>query len=230
VIVDYFRVGSFSPVYDFNCSRSIFNGVAAILAEGIIFPLFLLMLSERLNRDLVVKAMHDPLTSLYNRRAFEEIAFRELSGAARTGLGISVAMFDIDHFKQINDKYGHAAGDAVLNAVSATLRRTLRDEDFLCRWGGDEFCALLPRARRDQAQHVAERILKAFQELNFLLNGKPIEVGVSIGLVTDEKRSKDFSSLVQRADAALYRAKEAGRKCFAFSTEVGLEPGSGPLS
>jgi diguanylate cyclase (GGDEF)-like protein len=223
VIIAFLGAGNFTPEYDFNRPRSIFNGVVAIIAEGIVFPLFLLMVSERLNRYLVIQAMHDPLTGLYNRRAFEEIAFREISGAARAGLGISVMVFDIDHFKQVNDKHGHTVGDAVLNTAAATLRQTLRDEDFLCRWGGDEFCALLPRARREQAQHAAERILQAFHELNFSLHEKSIPIAISIGIVTAESHSRNLSLLIERADAALYRAKEAGRNQFAFAADVNLE-------
>jgi diguanylate cyclase (GGDEF)-like protein len=230
VIADFFRDGRFPPEYDFNIPRAVFDSIASILTEGIVFPLFLLMVSERLNRDLVAKALRDSLTGLYNRRAFEEIAFREISGAARTGLGLSVAIFDIDHFKQINDRHGHAAGDAVLSAVAATLRHNLRDEDFVCRWGGDEFCALLPRAQREQAQRVAERILQALDELDILFEERTIKVAVSIGVVTDEGRAKDISVLVGQADAALYRAKAAGRKRIAFAFDLDPEPGGSPLS
>jgi diguanylate cyclase (GGDEF)-like protein len=226
VIVDIFWKRQFSPEYDFNTPRSIFNCIAAVVSEGLIFPLFLLMLSERLNHDLEIQAMCDPLTGLYNRRAFEEIAFREMAGASRTRLGLSVLMLDIDHFKQVNDLHGHAAGDAMLVAVSATLRSGLRDEDFLCRWGGDEFCALLPRATSEQAMTVAERVLQAFQKLDFSLEGTPIEVSVSIGITTDECPEKNVSALVGRADAALYQAKEAGRRRFAFVPKDIPESGS----
>jgi diguanylate cyclase (GGDEF)-like protein len=219
VLVNYFLDRQFSPEYNFNTPRSIFNNIAGILAEAIVFPLFLLMLSDRLNRDLVVQAMRDPLTDLFNRRAFEEIAFREMSGAARTGVGLSLLMFDIDRFKQVNDRYGHAAGDTVLNAVASTLRACLRDEDFLCRWGGDEFIALLPRAGREQAQNVAARILESFEALNFTIAGHPLEIAVSIGGVTSDSGEKDFLSLVELADSALYRAKQMGRKCFALAPE-----------
>jgi diguanylate cyclase (GGDEF)-like protein len=219
VILDFFRVGNFSPEYDFNCSRAVFNGVAAIVTEGIVFPLFLLMVSERLNRDLTVRAMRDPLTGLYNRRALEEIAFHEISGAARAGQSLSVVLFDIDHFKQVNDQYGHAAGDALLKAAAAALRRTLRDEDFLCRWGGDEFCALIPRAGREQAENVAGRVLQAFKELDFSFKGITVQASVSIGIVTDESHKENFSSFFDRADAALYRAKEEGRNNFAFASD-----------
>ena len=219
VVVNFFIDRQFSPEYNFSNPRSIFNNMAAIMAEAVVFPLFLLMLSERLNRTLVAQAMRDPLTALFNRRAFEEIAFREMSGAARTGMGLSLLMFDIDRFKQVNDQYGHTTGDAVLIAVTKTLRGSLRDEDFLCRWGGDEFLALLPRAKRGQAQNVAERVLLAFEEFSFPLDGKSIQIAVSIGIATNEGSAKDIPALVELADAALYRAKAAGRGRFAFAQE-----------
>ncbi len=217
VILDFFRMGSFSTEYDFSNPRSVLNCMASIVTIGVVFPLFLLMLSERLNRDLVVQAMRDPLTSLYNRRAFEEIAFREMSGASRTGLPLSVLLFDLNRFKQVNDKYGHAAGDIVLCEAAARLRRCLRDEDFLCRWGGDEFCALLPRAKQEQARTVAERVSQAFDERAFTINGKNHKIAVSIGAVTHEGDSVDLAALVKEADAAMYRAKRTGRASSAFA-------------
>jgi len=219
VIADYFRDGHFRPEYDFNQPRAFINSLIAIPLEGIVYSLFLLMVSERLNRDLVIQAMCDSLTGLYNRRAFEEITFRELSGASRSGLGLSLLVFDIDHFKKFNDKFGHVAGDKVIQTVATTLRHSLRDEDFLCRFGGDEFCALLPRARREQAEEAAERVLQTFRELDFRLGGKAVEISVSIGVTTDETCTMDLSSLLAQADAALYRTKKAGRKGFTFAQE-----------
>jgi diguanylate cyclase (GGDEF)-like protein len=223
VILDFIRVNNYSPVYDFNSPRSVFYSVIAVLAEGLVFPLFLLMVSERQNRELVVQAMHDPLTGLYNRRAFNEIAFREISGASRTGLGISVVLFDIDDFKQVNDQYGHLVGDIVLKAAASTLRSSLRDEDFLCRWGGDEFCALLPRADHEQAQDVAERALRAFEILDLSSDKFTAKVTISIGIVTNVRRVIDFASLFEQADCALFRAKVSGRKKFVFASEKSPE-------
>lgn len=218
VLLDYIRVGQFSPEYDFNTPRAIFNGIAAIVAAGVACPLFLLMLSERLNRTLVELAMRDPLTGLFNRRAFEEIGFREISGAARTGLPVSVLIFDLDQFKPVNDRYGHAAGDAVLVSAAATLRTCLRDEDYLCRWGGDEFCALLPRAESTQAKQVAERVLHALECLDFHHDGENINVAVSVGIATSKGLSQPLSSLIEQADVALYSAKQAGGQQLAFAT------------
>lgn len=219
IVLNYFYDDQFSPVYNFSAPRSIVNNISGILAEAIMFPLFLLMISDRLNRDLLVQAMRDPLTHLFNRRAFEEIAFREISGASRTGSGLALLMIDLDQFKQVNDRYGHTAGDEVLIAVAATLRESLRDEDFLCRWGGDEFLALLPRAHGEQARQVAERILQSFSTLNFALGEDPIDIAVSIGIVANENGAKDLSALIAQADTALYQAKKTGRRRFAFAPE-----------
>lgn len=222
VILDYIRVGQFSSEYNYNIRRSNINNSAAIVGEGLILALFLLMVSERLNRTLVFQAMRDPLTDLFNRRAFEEIAFREMSGASRSGLGLSVLMFDVDHFKKVNDQYGHATGDAVLKATATTLRRSLRDEDFLCRWGGDEFCALLPRAKSEQARSVADRVIQGFSEADFPVEGKSIKIAVSVGAASYDGKGKDFSSIVKEADSAMYRTKQAGRN--------GIDVASSPLS
>jgi diguanylate cyclase (GGDEF)-like protein len=212
--------GPFSVGYDFSNQASIANNILAILSFAMAFSMYPLMVSERLNRELIVQAMRDSLTGLYNRRAFEEIAFREIAGASRTGAPVSVLVLDVDHFKRVNDEHGHTAGDAVLKAVSDALRDGLRTEDFLCRWGGDEFCAMLPRAGRDQAQNVAERVLKTFESFDFQFAEKSIQVTLSIGIMTDEGHAKDLSLLVQLADAALYQAKQAGRNRFAFALEV----------
>jgi len=208
-----------TPAYEFNNFNSVLNNILAVVVFSMAFSMYPLMVSERLNRELQIQAMRDPLTGLYNRRAFEEIAYREIAGASRTGNPVSVLVLDVDHFKQVNDKHGHAAGDGVLKAVAETLRCGLRTEDFLCRWGGDEFCALLPRAKRDQAQHVAERVLKAFETFHYAFDGHKIEVALSIGIMSEEGHAKDLALLVQLADSALYQAKLAGRNRYAFAME-----------
>jgi diguanylate cyclase (GGDEF)-like protein len=225
VVVDAIDAGTFPVDYNFSGPRSIFTNTAALLAQGIIFPLFLLMVSERLNRRLVEQAMLDPLTGIYNRRAFEEIAFRELSGTARSGESLSLLILDLDHFKEVNDRYGHSAGDALLRAAATTLRLSLRDEDFLCRWGGDEFCALLPRASRSQAEIAARRVLEAFQDFRFEHEGHRIEVSVSIGITSESSGSVTLSQLFLAADNALYLVKSGGRNAFAFAPRAD-EPSS----
>jgi diguanylate cyclase (GGDEF)-like protein len=219
VIVDALKGGHFPVEYDFNVPRSILNNFAAILAEGIIFSIFLLSLSERLNYALIDQAMHDPLTGAYNRRAFEMAAFREISGALRSGSPLSLLVIDLDRFKEINDVYGHDAGDDLLSAGAEVLRKSLRDEDLLCRWGGDKFCVLLPRAQRRQAEAAAQRLLKAFESTPFSFARTPVYLSVSIGIAEHKREENTLSPLFTRADAALYHVKDHGRKAFAFGAE-----------
>lgn len=216
--------GQFAADYDFNNWRSIYNNMAAICVFLAAFSMYPIMASERLNRQLTVQAMSDPLTGLYNRRSFEEIAFRELAGATRTGLPVSVLVFDIDRFKAVNDMHGHSVGDLVLKAAADVLRRGLRNEDFLCRWGGDEFCALLPRANRDQAQQIAERMLQSFDGFTFTHHGNAIGIEISIGIMTDVNHALALPALVEMADAALYQAKQSGRKRFVSAPACGPDP------
>ncbi len=223
VIVDTLKAGNYPVEYDFNISRSILNNIAAILAEGIIFSVILLCLSDRLNHTLLEQAMHDPLTGAFNRRAFETAAFREISGALRSGLPLSLLVIDVDHFKRINDLYGHDAGDDLLRACADMLRGTLRDEDLLCRWGGDEFCALLPRAQRHQAEAAAQRLLSAFAMAHFSYARTPIKVTVSIGIADYRPGEVSLSPMFMRADSALYRIKEQGRNGYAFGSQVDPE-------
>lgn len=220
VVLSFLRSGNFAAEYDMSQPRSIYNLLVATTLSGGVSVLFVFMVSERLNHDLKFLAMRDSLTGLYNRRAFEEIAAAELSGTVRTGLPLAVLMIDIDHFKQFNDEFGHVAGDAALVIVASTLRRSLRDEDFLCRWGGDEFCALLPRANSEQAEIAAKRILLGCEELHLLFEGRRIEIRVSAGAAIKTETVKDLSSLVERADMAMYRAKR-GQTGFALAPDAG---------
>ena len=217
VILDFLLKGHTAASFHVRPPHTIYMGVLAIVAEGMLFSLFLLIVGERLNRDLKVQATHDPLTGLYNRRAFEEIAVHEISGCERTGSPLAIAMFDIDHFKQINDQFGHSAGDSVLKAAAEVLTHSMRDEDFLCRWGGEEFCALLPRASREQVQEVAQRVLQAFRDADIQVRGKKIPITVSIGVASSDGASRPFLGLVEAADAALYRVKQNGRNGFAYA-------------
>ena len=224
VIVDALKGGHFPVEYDFNVPRSILNNIAAILAEGIIFSIFLLSLSERLNYALLDQAMHDPLTGAYNRRAFEVAAFREISGALRSRASLSLLVINLDRFKEINERYGHDAGDDLLRASAEILRKSLRDEDLLCRWGGDEFCVLLPRAQRRQAEAAAQRLLKAFENSPFTIARIPVRLSVSIGIAQHKQEEHTLSPLFTRADAALYQVKESGCNGFAFGGELESVP------
>jgi two-component system cell cycle response regulator len=161
-------------------------------------------------RRLEVSLFEDALTGLYNRRFVMTQLGALISGARRHGRPLSVAMIDVDRFKSFNDNYGHAVGDRVLQAVAAALHDRMRAEDYLGRWGGEEFLALLPDTDEDAAGPIAERLRSTVDAVRVPTSGEMLAVTVSLGWATWEL-DEDVDSLVHRADEALYAAKEAGR-------------------
>ena len=170
------------------------------------------VLGFRRERDVARKmAEQDMLTGLQSRRAIE-MQLRALSSEARAGgSGLGVLFVDVDHFKSINDRFGHGTGDACLAAVARRLQAELRDGDHLGRWGGEEFVALLPGANLDNAQHTSERILRAVSTDPVQVAGGEISITVSIGIAVLDPLHDDMHSVLHRADSALYRAKANGR-------------------
>ncbi len=155
-------------------------------------------------------ATHDTLTGIYNRRYLDEVVQRELERARRYTRPLTVAMVDADHFKNINDSYGHPVGDEVLRAVSDRCRRTLRSNDVLGRYGGEEFVVVFPETSLDEARTVAERVRDAVGGTPITVGDRSLEVTVSIGLAS-LCGGQDPASLLARADTALYEAKQSGR-------------------
>lgn len=155
-------------------------------------------------------AYKDPLTGAKNRAAFECTMGRELSLARRQGAPLSLCVLDIDHFKRINDSYGHACGDVALRAVADCVANTIRSSDILFRYGGEEFVILLNNTALQGAFQLAERIRQALENLNSVYQGQPLKLTASIGVATLQKDDDEYT-LFKRADAALYKAKEEGR-------------------
>lgn len=182
-----------------------------------------LRLIDRLTRDretlvgeLRNAAQTDLLTGLYNRRGFEVAASALLTQAEHGSRWISVVLFDLDHFKKINDINGHDAGDAVLRHVARVARENFRSFDLLVRHGGEEFLALLPDSTPDDAAKVAERVRLAIEAAEIpLASGELLKVTASFGCVgrANEAFNRNFEDLVKRADLALYAAKASGRNC-----------------
>lgn len=171
---------------------------------------FLVMQSRRAEAELRHLALFDPLTDLFNRRGFIDLAARELARARRAALPCAVLMMDLDHFKRVNDGFGHLAGDRVLAAFGATLARALRAEDLAGRYGGEEFCAILPGADLAVATRIAERVRAAVCAAP--LGGIPRTTTVSIGVVVCSPDAlSSLDAAIARADQALYQAKQAGR-------------------
>lgn len=170
-------------------------------------------ITERMEteRKLFEVATTDALTRLWNRRHFTEQATKALLRARRYDDHDCLALIDIDFFKRINDTYGHAAGDAVLGAVARCLDATLRRSDFMCRWGGEEFAALLVNVDAQEALRAAERMRQAVEALTVPWDGGTIPVTISIGLSNFLRSETSLDAILSRADAALYAAKAAGR-------------------
>jgi len=161
-------------------------------------------------------ALHDFLTDLPNRYALDRRLDIELIRARRLGTRVAVLLIDFDNFKEVNDTFGHSAGDELLVAVGQRLTRTLRDVDMICRLGGDEFAVVQPDiASRRNAANLAERLLRAFVE-TFDVGSQEISVNASIGVSVSSRDSTSKSEFVREADLALYRAKSEGRNTYRF--------------
>ncbi|MGC2242975.1 MAG: diguanylate cyclase [Candidatus Aquilonibacter sp.] len=174
---------------------------------------FILMTKERADSELIRTASMDSLTSLLNRRSFIESAERELHRADRQQLQTSVLMLDLDHFKEVNDTYGHPVGDLVLASFARVLRSTLRPFDVVGRYGGEEFCVLLPGTGIDEAVSIAERIRLVAGNTLVETRASTVAYAVSTGVVEARASDTSLSDLVDRADRALYQAKAGGRNC-----------------
>ena len=153
----------------------------------------------------------DGLTQVFNKRYFMEALEREMSRAARYRRELSLIMFDIDHFKKINDSLGHLAGDLVLKQLAATVRAKIRREDILARYGGEEFAILLPEIEHQNAQQFAEKIRKLVEKQAFKFEQSKIAVTVSVGVSSAGAEVLNANDLVKAADERLYQAKEGGR-------------------
>jgi diguanylate cyclase len=171
---------------------------------------FLLMLNYRLLAEIQKIASRDMLTGAFNRRRIEEEAARLKARCTRTGDILAVMLIDVDKFKIINDTHGHAAGDEVLRRLTDTAQASIRADDYFARYGGDEFCILLPSTSAVEACIVAERLLLAYASITTGIAGKPIESTISIGIADSSQVGLDFKALIKAADLALYRAKQEG--------------------
>lgn len=156
------------------------------------------------------RALQDALTELPNREAYNERAQAEVQRWQRYGRPLSVAVFDIDHFKRINDSFGHQAGDRVIKVIGRSIAKRLREVDFFCRYGGEEFVALMPETDSQTALGVLEKVREAIANAAFNYKDQPLVITVSIG-VTEFKAGDSLETAFERADQALYAAKSAGR-------------------
>ena len=203
-------------------------GVFISVALGVAFSFFW-MTTTMLSTGLERIATTDPLTRLYNRRVFLLWCDKELSTSQRTGNPFSILMIDIDHFKKINDTFGHEAGDLALCTTVERMQSSIRGIDVLARWGGEEFAAVLPSANPEAALVVAERvranverIVLPARRIGEELKSPALQLTVSVGVATYGGPEDTVEAMLRRADVSLYRAKAAGRNRVLATSEMTL--------
>ncbi|WP_415926613.1 GGDEF domain-containing protein [Lebetimonas sp. JS170] len=167
---------------------------------------------KKIKNKLEIIATHDKLiTEIYNRLEMNKRLIEEIERAKRYKTPLSIIYFDIDYFKQVNDIYGHEKGDEVLKEISKLIKENIRKTDIFGRWGGEEFLIILPSTKAKEAVKISEKLRKIIQEHNF----DGLNVTISFG-IAELKENDDNISIVNRADRALYKAKEKGRNIVVY--------------
>ncbi|MET0081397.1 MAG: diguanylate cyclase [Sedimenticola sp.] len=169
------------------------------------------LMLQKVNRELELISRTDGLTQLMNRHAWEESVEQEFRRAVRSGRASTLVMFDIDHFKKVNDTYGHQAGDEVLRQIAATLMETQRDTDLAGRYGGEEFGVLLLDTDLEGASYFCERLRVLVEDLVVDHEGSKIQVTISLGIAEIPEYMDEYTQWIEHADKALYRSKADGR-------------------
>jgi len=192
-----------------NCNIDEYN--SSKIFNTVFEELKLLMRIKWLYSETRYLSITDSLTGLYNRRYFQQALNREFARSKRYNSDLSLVMFDIDHFKNVNDQYGHQFGDKILTEISAIIKYSLRKTDYVARYGGEEFVAILPETNLSNTYIPVERIRKIIEMKDFMYGEIPLRITISIGitnLTPDIKTEQEFLALV---DKALYKAKDNGR-------------------
>lgn len=210
--VGYFISTSLATSYSTIFEQYIFS-IAMITAIFIIMIVFTIYIAK--NRDLLTKlSLTDRLTKVDNRRKFDKDLNREILRSKRSKENLSLIMFDIDHFKKINDKHGHHTGDVVLETLASIVKQNIRQEDFLARFGGEEFMIILTSTKEAEASHKAEELRKLIENSIF---GVLKDITISCG-VYEFMKSDTYQDVIRNVDAAMYCAKKAGRNnVFSYS-------------
>jgi len=178
----------------------------------------------RLREALRTQSVRDALTGLYNRRYLDEILERELRRAGRAHQSLGILMIDLDHFKSFNDTYGHEAGDAVLRETAAALTKFIREEDFVCRYGGEEFVVVLPTASLEISISRGERLCAFLRDMTVMHDGKLLgKITISVGMAAFPEHGTSPKELLASADAALYEAKRRGRDQVVVASSKAVE-------
>jgi diguanylate cyclase (GGDEF)-like protein len=203
----------------------------AMFVHTILLSVLLVSLSkERLELDQRTKAQTDPLTGALNRRAFMLRGARMLQRHAYERAPLCLLFLDLDHFKSMNDRFGHSGGDDVLASFVGLVNACIRPTDFLFRIGGEEFCCLLPHTSTEQAHRVAERIRHQFEMTMIEVSGTVVKATASVGIASTDAFGYELDALMRRADMAVYTAKRAGRNRVVVSTAGDAEAASARIS
>lgn len=196
----------------------VFSSMIALVVGGILFGFFYWLVGrvgaqmETQRRMLTDMAMRDGLTKLLNHRTFYTLLEKEVARTQRYDKPLSVLMLDIDHFKRVNDTYGHVVGDMILAGLSSVISSQVRNVDSVCRYGGEEISIILPETGVEEAAQVAERIRSATEEHHFDIGqGQSTGITISIGVASLPSQETSVEKLVALADKALYDSKEGGR-------------------
>lgn len=166
----------------------------------------------KLQETLKIQSIHDPLTGLFNRRYLEEFLNRETYRAIRLEKPIGIIMIDVDHFKKLNDEFGHSAGDLILKKLGEFLKQNVRDDDIACRYGGEELIMILPGSSLEITERRAEEIRQEVKRLCVEYNGILLSsITISLGVACFPEHGKTGEEVIRAADTALYQAKNEGR-------------------
>jgi diguanylate cyclase (GGDEF)-like protein len=202
-----------------NSALNLGSALAFVVLVLALHATLMALVVTRLTGELRRMSRHDSLTGLLNRRAMEELLFAQVQRSVRAREPFAVMMLDLDHFKRVNDHYGHAVGDQALKHVAKLLRGSVREVDSLARFGGEEFVVLMPGASLVQAQPMAERLRERLCTTPLVVADTTVPLSISIGIAQWRGGEEDLSQLLVRADTALFRAKDQGRN------RVVLDPG-----
>ena len=198
-----------------SSTLSLVTGTGVLLLPLLSTVGFVLMCAERSQEQLALTARMDFLTGIFNRRAIEDLAARAISASRRHGVSLAILVVDLDHFKNVNDEYGHECGDNALVESVRRMRESLRSEDLVGRQGGEEFVVVMPDMDLAGAHAAAERLRRQFSDRPMRIHDGEREVEakltVSVGVAALEPADQQFSHLLRRADRAMYAAKAAGR-------------------
>jgi diguanylate cyclase (GGDEF)-like protein len=208
--------GAISPAHVVNALETPFATISIFVGHAVTLAMslgFLLVHRERQEHEIERLAMTDELTGVYNRRSLFDIGDKEVARARRTKASLSALLLDLDHFKRVNDKYGHLGGDSVLVRFVEVVRGCLRTSDTLARYGGEEFLVLLPDVGSAGAKVVGDRIRATIESSTFFVGAVPLKITASVGVASlpNGDTETTLATLVARADQALYLAKRDGR-------------------